>query len=188
VNLIRTKWSLAALALLAGEAMPGGALAQSIELEARVGLGIGSESSTLAGLEMSPVSNYGAMVLVGAAPSIHVFAGVMRIQFGCGSGYCDGIDPVIGGSYYSGGFEYRLGPWWARSGLTYGTTEIGDDDEWAEPGMGVMAGFGRTLGSGTFRITPGIVLSRMNSPQTSGDDRSAFAISVGAGVSMGFGF
>jgi hypothetical protein len=145
---------------------------------------IGGHSATEAGLEVSPAYSVEGLVGYKLSPTLMVFGGYARTSFGCSGGFCVDRDLTISGTHGLAGVELSRGAPWARIGLLYGKTTIGDADD-SESGIGVRAGLGASFG-GSVQFRPGISVSIMDAStaQLSGN-ATAFSFEMGVLVPIG---
>ena len=188
-------------ALLLGAALThGSAAAQTgqMQVEARGGLTIGSHSASAAGLEIVPALSFDIVIRRQILESIAAYGGFFRTSFGCESeeSFCANQDPsiTIVGTHGVVGVEWgppgmgRTGiqPW-VRGGLMYGSTKAGTLGGAPQPGIGIHAAGGLSVGSGQFRFLPGLSYRRMSATQEGDSDAHAVALAVDLGFAYRIG-
>ena len=155
-------------------------------LEIKNGLTIGSHTATAAALEVEPAYSFEVLVAKRLGPSMSLYGGYSRTNFGCVEGFCRGRDLKVTGSHVTLGLELQKGSPWVRFGLLFGDTRVGTEGDATEAGIGFRAGTGFAFGLGRLRMRPGVSYSLMNAATSSGEDHAmALSLELGVGIPLG---
>jgi len=163
---------LAALAVLACAPAAGAQLT----LELRGGAAMGAYEATSAGFQSVPGPSIGATLGYAFNPRIEAFAGYARDQFGCGEGFCAGVEPTFTRSGAEAGLRVALpARLWLRGAVAFQSLSAsssapgGGDSSGGSPGVRLGAGIGFPV-SPRLILTPGLEYSRFNTDLDGGDD------------------
>ena len=189
-----TRW-LAWLAVAWVPLLPGGAAGQLADLlgeshaEVRTGLSVGSHSASAAALDIVPKLSFDVVVKRRVGPSWSAFGGYYRTVFGCEEGFCTGLDlSVVGnhgvlGAEWAPRFPVPRGQPWLRTGLLFGSTEVGTTGDPPEFGPGLDLGAGAVVPVGWLLVLPGLSY-RWLSANTASRSGHAVALSFHLGLGI----
>ncbi|NNM05744.1 MAG: hypothetical protein HKO65_11710 [Gemmatimonadetes bacterium] len=174
------------IALALGVVLVQGPAAGQTHAELRGGVAVGSHTGTAAGLDFAPAFSYEALVIRPITPLLSVYGGYARTAFGCEEGFCLDRDLTVNGSHGVLGAEARKGWAWLRLGVLFGKTEVGTEGESPDMGPGLHLGAGVALGSGRFRVLPGLSYRWLSANTPSSSDHAvAVAADLGVGIRLG---
>ena len=171
---------LLTLAIALTIAATHGPVSGQTSAEVRGGVTVGSHSGTAAGMEKAPATAFEVLVLRQVTPLLRLYGGFARTSFGCEEGFCLNRDLTITGTHGVVGAEAQVAQAWARVGLLFGKTEVGDQDD-ADMGPGVHVGLGFVVGTGRVQLLPGVTYRWMSAKTPS---VSEHAIALGADVGL----
>lgn len=154
-----------------------------VTLELRGGAAMGAYEATSAGFQSVPGPSIGATLGYAFTPRVEAFAGYARDQFGCGEGFCAGVEPTFTRSGAEAGLRLALpARLWVRGGVAFQSlsASTGGDGSGGSPGVRLGAGMGFPV-SPRLTLTPGVEYSRFNT-DLDGDDNGVGVITAGLGL------
>ena len=176
------------LAATLGAALVHGSATAQTQAEFRGGLTVGSHSASAAALDVAPSVSFDLVVRRQVLPSFAVFGGFFRTAFGCEMGFCTDRDLTVVGNHGALGAEWGRGGPWLRAGVLFGATKVGSEGETSDPGLGLHAAGGLTLGVGRVRLLPGVSYRWWSAKTATASDHAiALALDLGVALQLGGG-
>ena len=187
------RW-LSWLALAWVPLLPGGATGQlagflgESHAEVRTGVTVGSHSASSAALDIVPKLSFDVVVKRRVAPSWSAFGGYYRTAFGCEEGFCTGLDlSVVGnhgvlGAEWAPRFPIPRGQPWLRTGVLFGSTEVGTTGDPPQFGPGLDVGAGAVVPVGQLLLLPGVSYRWLSANTAS---RTAHAVALSFHIGLG---
>lgn len=161
-----------------------------VTLELRGGAAMGAYEATSAGFQSVPGPSIGATLGYAFNPRMEAFAGYARDQFGCGEGFCAGVEPTFTRSGAEAGLRFSLpAHLWVRGAVAVQSLSAsssapgGDDSSGGSPGIRLGAGLGFPVAR-RLTLTPGLEYSRFNT-DLDGDDNGVGVLTAGLGLRIG---